>query len=253
MNDVTIILGYRKSLPDKESNLNFVLAYYTKNYPKSEIIVVEQDITPKFKREGVKHIFVYNSGLYNRSWSFNIGMNHAKNEKILFADIDCFFGVDISPIANKLNQYDVVIPFTEFYQLDKHSTLRTKANSFESPLMVEQILYVNAGAGVLFANKSKVKEIGGWSEEFEGWGGEDDVFSIKVKHKLTYIQTQNPLFHLYHERNNSVSSNGHEKYEQNRKLALEIVPRMNSKQLDEYIEEGKINNVGKEDKYKVVL
>lgn len=250
MNDVSIILGYRKSLPDKESNLKVILQYYKTQYPDSEIVVVEQDNVSKFNDKDVNHVFVKNDGLYNRSWSFNVGMNCCKYEKVLFADIDCYFPVDINPISKLLDSYDVVVPFTKFCQLDRTSTIRIKSGNFDKALTVESVLYPNIGAGVLFANKTKIKDIGSWPEEFEGWGGEDDVMSIKIKHRLSYTQTTNNLIHLYHERNKMISSNGHERYDFNRRQALEIVPRMSKEQLDEYIEEGKQTNVGNINKYK---
>ena len=43
-------------------------------------------------------------------------------------------------------------------------------------------------------------KIGGWSEDFIGWGGEDDFQTIKVHHFLKWTELKAKCYHLYHGR-----------------------------------------------------
>ena len=250
MNAVSVVIVYRNSLQDKEDNLNFIIDYYN-SFNCSEIIIVEQDTIPKYiNKKNTKHIFCFNPSLFNRSWGFNVGMCVASNEKIIFADIDCYLNVEeMKSSIQLLDIYDVVKPYNRFCMLDLESSICVKKN-IPTNYIFENVVGTNYGAGILFGNKTSILRIGSWPEEFEGWGGEDDVMSIKIRHKLSYTNTTNDLFHLYHERTPTISSNGHEKYEFNRRQALEIVPRMSKGQLNDYIEIGKRTNLGNINKYK---
>jgi hypothetical protein len=42
--------------------------------------------------------------------------------------------------------------------------------------------------------------IGGWCEEFIGWGAEDDFQTIKVENFLTHYEQKSRCYHLYHDR-----------------------------------------------------
>lgn len=251
MKDVSIIIVYRKSLQDKEDNLNFIVEYYKTNFSNSEIIVVEQDNDIKYNNtKNTNHIFCYNNGLFNRSWGFNVGLNNCSNQKIIFADIDCYMNInEMVESIQLLNYYDVVKPYNRFCMLNYNSSILVKNNKHVD-YNFENIVPTNYGAGILVGNKSSILSIGSWPEEFEGWGGEDDAMSIKIKYKLNCVELNYNLFHLHHERNKMVSSNGHVAYDFNRRQALEIIPRMTEEQLNKYIEEGKQKNVGNINKYK---
>jgi predicted glycosyltransferase involved in capsule biosynthesis len=46
--------------------------------------------------------------------------------------------------------------------------------------------------------KDSIQKIGGWSEEFIGWGGEDEHQNFKVKNLLTYFECDYRCYHVYH-------------------------------------------------------
>jgi predicted glycosyltransferase involved in capsule biosynthesis len=48
--------------------------------------------------------------------------------------------------------------------------------------------------------KEAIMKIGGWSESFIGWGGEDDFQTLKVKNFLTWIELKARCYHLWHNR-----------------------------------------------------
>jgi predicted glycosyltransferase involved in capsule biosynthesis len=54
--------------------------------------------------------------------------------------------------------------------------------------------------GTTIFKKEALEKIGGWPEEFFGWGAEDDAMSIKVKLFLKWKECDNICYHLFHER-----------------------------------------------------
>ena len=56
-------------------------------------------------------------------------------------------------------------------------------------------------SGIIMYKKEAIVKIGGWCEEFIGWGGEDDFQSHKTKMLLNWYEQQGvTCYHLWHER-----------------------------------------------------
>jgi hypothetical protein len=83
----------------------------------------------------------------------------------------------------------------------------------ESALTLEQVIKVNRpgrgetdnqkiniSGGIAMFRKDALAKIGGWSEDFIGWGGEDDFQTIKVKNFLTWTELPSRCYHLFHNR-----------------------------------------------------
>ena len=60
--------------------------------------------------------------------------------------------------------------------------------------------YVTDGSAMCILNKKAFELSGGWDERFEGWGGEDEAFSVVCrKHPgISFLQTNDTLYHLEH-------------------------------------------------------
>ena len=48
--------------------------------------------------------------------------------------------------------------------------------------------------------KESIIKIGGWNEDFIGWGAEDDEITIRVKKYLKWCELKGPCYHMYHDR-----------------------------------------------------
>jgi predicted glycosyltransferase involved in capsule biosynthesis len=67
---------------------------------------------------------------------------------------------------------------------------------------------INLCGGIVLFRTEAVIKIGGWPEIFEGWGGEDDFQTHKVKKfGLTYKEMPYKCYHLWHERGQTDMSN----------------------------------------------
>jgi predicted glycosyltransferase involved in capsule biosynthesis len=200
----TFIIGYRHKL-DRYFNLRRTLEWIN-GFSKVQVILVEQDNHSKIKHLNLpcQHIFVKSKMPYNRSWAFNVGIKYATSEVIVFGDSDLIMNPDDFINGLKaLDNYDMVSPY--------HSVL--DLNQQESNLQIDQMVKIerpgrgetdhqkiNISGGITMWRANAIKKIGGWSEDFIGWGGEDDFQTIKVQNFLTWTELKARCFHLYHER-----------------------------------------------------
>lgn len=204
INTLTYIIGYRHSV-ERLNNLRRTLDWIS-GFSGAQIILVEQDTHSKISHLNLRcqHIFVKSKMPYNRSWAFNIGLKYAKSKVVCFGDSDLI--MDPNDFINGLkllDQYDMVSPYHSVVDLTPQ----------ESNLPLENIIKVNRPGrgetdnqkinicgGIAMFRKDAITRIGGWSEDFIGWGGEDDFQTIKVHNFLTFHESKARCFHLHHSR-----------------------------------------------------
>jgi len=204
INTLTYIIGYRHSA-ERLNNLRRTLDWIS-GFSGAQIILVEQDTHSKISHLNLRcqHIFVKSKMPYNRSWAFNIGLKYAKSKVVCFGDSDLI--MDPNDFINGLkllDQYDMVSPYHSVVDLTPQ----------ESNLPLENIIKVNRPGrgetdnqkinicgGIAMFRKDAITRIGGWSEDFIGWGGEDDFQTIKVHNFLTFHEAKARCFHLHHSR-----------------------------------------------------
>jgi predicted glycosyltransferase involved in capsule biosynthesis len=203
-NSFTYIIGYRHK-PDRLNNLRRVLDWIN-CFAGVDVIVVEQDDHSKISHLNLKcrHIFLKSKEPYNKSWSFNVATKYSKSNVIVFGDSDLVMDPNKFIEGLKLlEQYEMVNPYKSVVDLDPN----------ESNMQFEQMVSVDRPGrgetdhqkvpmcgGICMFRKDAISKIGGWNEDFIGWGGEDDFQSIKVKNFLTHIELSNRCYHLFHNR-----------------------------------------------------
>ena len=200
----TFIIGYRHR-PDRFNNLKRTLDWIN-GFSNAQIILVEQDSHSKISHLNLRceHIFVKSKMPYNRSWAFNVGLKYAKSQVVVFGDSDLVMHPD--EFINGLKamaEYEMVSPYSSVLDLTPE----------ESGIALEQIVKINRpgrgeldhqkiniSGGISIFRKDAIMKIGGWSEDFIGWGGEDDFQTIKVHHFLKWTELKGKCFHFYHGR-----------------------------------------------------
>lgn len=199
------IIGYRHS-PDRINTLRRVLEWL-RGFQGIEIIIVEQDSSSKlssYTLPGIKHIFTKSEMPYNRSWAFNVGLKNSISNVVVFGDSDLV--MDPMELINSLRlveQYDCVSPYKSVLDLTQQ----------ESQLPIEnlkQILRpgrgetdnqkINLCGGIVIYKKEAIIKIGGWCEDFIGWGGEDNYQEHKTRNFLTSYESPHRFYHLWHHR-----------------------------------------------------
>lgn len=243
----TYVIGYRHS-PDRLQNLRKTLDWIN-GFAGSEVIIVEQDKHSKISHLSLKakHIFLKSTLPYNKSWGFNVATKYSTSNIIVFADSDLIMDPNKFIESLKLvEQYEMVNPYTSVVDLDQN----------ETGLRFEQVLQINRPGrgeldhqkvplcgGICIFRKDAIMRIGGWNENFVGWGAEDDFVSLKVKHFLTSTEVPGRCYHLYHSR----TSPDMKYYKRN----LDLLQKANTMTKDEIIKmtNSQIQKSGMKNKY----
>jgi hypothetical protein len=59
---------------------------------------------------------------------------------------------------------------------------------------------INLCGGIVIYKKEAIVKIGGWCEDFIGWGGEDNFQEHKTKTYLTHFESPYRCYHFWHHR-----------------------------------------------------
>lgn len=201
----TYIIGYRHSA-ERIANLRRVLDWL-RSFKGIEIIIVEQDRSPKlptFSIHGYRYFFTKSDLPYNRSWAFNVGLKNSQSGVIVFGDSDLVMDqTDFVNSLNLINQFDCVSPYTSVLDLSQdESTFGLNImKQISRPGRGEtDNQKINLCGGIVIYRKSAIYKIGGWSERFVGWGGEDNYQEFKTKNLLSWTENKARCYHLWHHR-----------------------------------------------------
>lgn len=210
MKKVWYVINHRNGDVDRTRNL-----IHTCKYIKSvgfEVLVIEQDSEKRIEllclELDVKYAFIYNSGLFNRSWGFNCFRNFITADKVFLADNDIIINKNVLwDTVKTLDYYDVVRPFNGIVlDCDNTETIDFIDND-KQPVFTNNKLrnIFNFSGGVCsFRVESFYDKIGGFDERFEGWGGEDDEMHKHLSElKLDKYSFDVFGIHLHHSRNNN--------------------------------------------------
>jgi predicted glycosyltransferase involved in capsule biosynthesis len=256
INNVSYIIGHRGNQSHRLANLLCVIRSVQRL--GCEIIVVEQDSNPFCKTHienlGAKYIFAENNGMYNRSWAFNIGFKNTQKEQkeiIFLADNDILLNIEtIKDIANNFEGKDTINPYSNVIDCNPQKTdlLRKSNNNQDFSGVARGRGGCNYAGGILVFSRNAFERVGGWDENFEGWGAEDNHMLLKIdKLGLKKENIVGNCLHLYHDRTPSARA-FHKKYDNN----LRQIGILNKMSKDECISfcEKQYPIIGNVDRYK---
>ena len=231
INTFTFIIGYKHST-DRLNNLKRTLDWIN-GFSGSQVLLIEQDSHSKISHFNLRceHIFVKSKMPYNRSWAFNIGMKYAKSNIIVCGDSDLIMNPeDFIQGLKLLDQYEMVSPYNSVVDLTPQENNLPIENIFSIDRSGRGELdhqKINISGGISMFRKDALRKIGGWSEDFIGWGGEDDFQTVKVENFLTHYENKAKCFHFHHGR----SPINQQSYQQR----LQMLQKMKSWTKDEMV------------------
>jgi hypothetical protein len=158
-----------------------------------ECIVVEQDrerVVEAQLPRWVRYVFTSCETDYNRSAAFNAGVSEARGEFVVLHDNDIVVPADYARevVGRGRDGFELMNLKRFLFHLD--------APDDRVPRSVMQ----NAQGGSIAAARRTYLAIGGFDDEFVGWGGEDNDFWDRARaHGNVYEFGYLPMIHLHHE------------------------------------------------------
>ncbi len=248
--EISYIICYREASNERKRALHFVLRRLRAYFPDIEIILIEQDTESKLdldKALNIEHLFIYNSGLFNRSWAFNCAARKSNKNIFVFADADIFLEKE-----GYIKCFEATGDFEAITPNKVEISNISIAEDTEDPIHFLNMRKLHSFAGgMLIITRSAFEKIGGWDERFEGWGGEDDAMSHLIYNRLRSKSFNLPNYHIDHP-HEFVTGNNQPHYESNRALVEEILTR-NGIALDRYIHQLKTLDPGNSEKYRASI
>lgn len=144
---------------------------------------------------------------FNRSKARNKAFEESTGDTIVISDADT-----ACPIDNILGALQVVqrneplwvIAHSDYYSLTEEYTdwliTQPPGMAFKGPFPNNWVMRNRSQAGVIVMPRSIYEEVGGYNEEYDGWGYEDNDFAVRITKKYGPPQRVfGPMLHLWHD------------------------------------------------------
>lgn len=176
-------------------------------FPNIQIILVEQDQVKKMNDiECIDNVFVKNwidNMHFCKSAAFNKGVFLSKHSKVILHDADMIVRSDYTSMIYKLlDQYESTHIGKNVCYMDEEFTNDILINrSINKDNIVSDRIVNYYEGGSLAILKDVYYKIGGFCEDFIGYGNEDTEFYKRmVENTKSFIDRSIDLFHLWHGR-----------------------------------------------------
>jgi len=203
--DVSFLIGHRgmDRLPHLLLTLRSIAA---QQQVRMECIVVEQDTVPRVRDHlppWVRYIHTPPPDPdmpYARSWAFNVAAKQARAPVLIFHDNDILLPATAAAamVGRVQAGYEVVdLKRLIFYMAPLETGMEQALQSGVAP-EVERVIENLAAGGSLAITREAFHCIGGFDEQFIGWGGEDNEFWDRCLTRKIWTDGFLPLIHLWH-------------------------------------------------------
>ena len=180
--EIAVIISFR----EREEQLRYLIYYLFPLLQKQQhtfsIYLIEQDFPDKIKDSGDSE-----KALFNRAKLFNVGYAEAIKENPNF---NCFTFQDVDLILENEN-----VTYSCHYKNPRH--LSSSINKFNYKLLRNPRMF----GGVSQMTFQQFNRVNGYSNNFWGWGGEDDQMFMRLntaKYKLTRPGLESRWFMIGH-------------------------------------------------------
>jgi glycosyltransferase involved in cell wall biosynthesis len=147
---------------------------------------------------------------FNKGWLINQGILASTADIILISDVDIIWNeVAVSALVNAVSEHqkqiacvrsvvesvaqNVALTRSRYaYRINPSAFQLEIYHDFSQPLE-------RPGCGLLCARRSQLLELGGYREDFQGWGWEDQDLLIRAQLLGDSIQTCGEVIHLSHD------------------------------------------------------
>lgn len=176
-------------------------------YPIIEIIISEQDSETRFK-EGhfgpVKKILVKSEPgkQFNKSMAFNAGVDICSNEIVVLHDADTLVQTNYTKsIIRRISGHDSCFLGSKVMYINKRTSDQLLTSGVaDDKVMCEKVVDYFEG-GSIGVKRKTYWYVGGFNEEFWGYGCEDTDFYARLSEGSDFNNVRDmPLLHIWHPR-----------------------------------------------------
>jgi hypothetical protein len=138
---------------------------------------------------------------YGRAQAFNAGVGFARSNVVILHDNDMLVpsGYSAAILKRVRAGFEVVNlkRFIFYFAEDESNQFFIHGRLPVAPAL-DAIVQNSLGGGSLAVTTNAYTAVGGFDEEFVGWGGEDVDFWERVATRRVYSWGSQPLIHLWH-------------------------------------------------------
>ena len=216
--NLTVIIPFRDANdPKRIANLDIVLKHL-KIIGVEHVIISEEDESSKLNEfvdswskyfKSFLLLFTQSNDLFNKSAAVNEGVKKATTSHVVMMDSDVLIEKDVFDKSLSLldSFFDFVYPFNRMVQ-QIYSIGESIENFDFSNVDSEIEIRPNADGGCLFCRKQSLLNIGGFNQNYKGWGGEDNEVTLRINlSDYKSVRLNNILYHLHHTKKTRNGSN----------------------------------------------
>lgn len=244
-----IIIAHRNENNYRERNLKEILKYYLDIIdPDTRIIIVEQNTDTEISIDDSRIVHIkekYDTEYFWKAKLLNRGVRESVKEAFCVVDSDAVLSKEAIDYLYSINveNFNMIFPYTEARLMNEGQT-RLWIKERKMPVEVDQSIQKShiCYTGFFMAmSRRNYNAIGGYDEEYIGWGGEDDAVVVKTKriNDISRMPIQSIVLHMYHPRKDNPEYTSSARYEMN-ELFTHALKTMSNDDLHTYCS-GKID------------
>lgn len=205
---ISIVVPYRQS--DRRDDLITVInCLRAMRFPCVDIVLSEQDATKHVDLSSelrpIEYVYTpnkFDGQHFNKSAAFNVGVAKAKYNLVVLHDADIIIENDyLNKVYETLKTFDSChLGAKVFYLNEKSSAELNRTAHLSTAYTCERTVSYFEG-GTLACTKSAYRAIGGFNEDYIGYGMEDCDFFERLSTLTKFNESRSLfLFHLHHGR-----------------------------------------------------
>ncbi|MFF5211929.1 glycosyltransferase [Streptosporangium sp. NPDC000396] len=178
------------------------------------VVVVETDTEPRWQAAvsalADEYLFAANPRAFNKSWTVNLGVRHARCQPEVLCVLDADVLVDADFVARNLTRFDAdglgaFLPYRDMLYLDTAATATAVQRRCEGGELnvdwnlLRGFLVRRPPGGCVWLRRPVFDAINGWDERHEGWGGEDMDVLLRLHLATAVHYFDDRMCHLRHQ------------------------------------------------------
>lgn len=210
--------------------------------PEADICVVEQNGFTTIPEVTFHHKVDIEDTNFHKTVLLNFAVkNHPDYTHYVMIDADSWIDAGVvDNIHNHCDDAPLVFPYETCVYLSEAQTRRKcRHESVDIPLRYNSNIPITRQTGLINCfSKETYQQVGGFDEEFVGWGAEDDAFVFKIRRVTGERELRckgGAVLHLWHKKVNDRSYLEGVRYKKNRAYCS-LIRRMTDEEFNRYLD-----------------